>query len=100
MIKINKEVVKTCASNLKFELEDAQIDLLLSEFDSLIAQMKFLDAVKGADQLEPMAYPYEVMLTDDCMRDDEVGVCESADEELKNTKNRLGNQVKIPKVLG
>lgn len=100
MIKITKDVLKICADNLKFELSEDQLDLLLKEFDSLLKQMSFLDKIEGIDQLEPMAYPYEIFLDENSLREDEASCSEEVDSILKNTKNRLGNQVKIPKVLG
>ncbi len=100
MIDINYKVLKNCADNLKFELEDEQIDLLLSEFKDLLAQMDFLSHIEGIDNVEPMTFPYHDHLTEDDLGLDEKEEPEKAEVELSNTKNRLGNQVKIPKVLG
>ena len=60
--------------------------------------MDFLGQIKGIDDVEPMTFPYKNhQLTLD---EDIPATPVEADIELSNTKNRLGNQVKIPKVLG
>ena len=93
MTKITKSVIEECASNLLFDLGENQ-----EEFSSILAQMDFLGQIKGIDDVEPMTFPIKSHQV--IMREDEPSTPLPAEEALKNTNNRLGNQVKIPKVVG
>ena len=94
MTKITKSVIEECASNLLFDLAE----LIEEEFSSILAQMDFLGQIKGIDDVEPMTFPIKSHQV--IMREDEPSTPLPAEEALKNTNNRLGNQVKIPKVVG
>lgn len=98
MTKITKSVIEECASNLLFDLGENQAELIEEEFSSILAQMDFLGQIKGIDDVEPMTFPIKSHQV--IMREDEPITPLPAEEALKNTNNRLGNQVKIPKVVG
>ena len=98
MTKITKPVIEECASNLLFDLGENQAELIEEEFSSILAQMDFLGQIKGIDDVEPMTFPIKSHQV--IMREDEPSTPLPAEEALKNTNNRLGNQVKIPKVVG
>lgn len=98
MTKITKSVIEECASNLLFDLGENQAELIEEEFSSILAQMDFLGQIKGIDDVEPMTFPIKSHQV--IMREDEPSAPLPAEEALKNTNNRLGNQVKIPKVVG
>ena len=98
MEKITKVLLAECGKNIKFQLGEEQLEILTDEFDTILAQMKFLHEIPGLESVEPMTFPYKNhQLTLD---EDIPATPVEADIELSNTKNRLGNQVKIPKVLG
>ena len=98
MTKITKSVIEECASNLLFDLGENQAELIEEEFSSILAQMDFLGQIKGIDDVEPMTFPIKSHQV--IMSEDEPSTPLPAEEALKNTNNRLGNQVKIPKVVG
>lgn len=98
MIKITKDVINECASNLLFNLAEGQDEMINNEFSSIIAQMNFLSKIQGIDEVEPMTYPTKSHHK--AMRQDEPSEPLPAEEALKNVHARLGNQVKIPKVVG
>lgn len=97
MLKTDKETLRECARNLKFELEEEQLDLLVEEFDSIIAQMSYLGEIEGIDKVDPLTFPIKEHKT--FLAEDEPLEPLANEEALANTKNKLGNQVKIPKVL-
>jgi aspartyl/glutamyl-tRNA(Asn/Gln) amidotransferase C subunit len=98
MTKITKDVINECATNLMFKITDEELNTTLDEFDSIIKQMSFLANIKDIDKVEPMTFPTDEIHT--YLRDDVP--CESmpVEEELKMVPSRLGNQVKLPKVVG
>lgn len=98
MTKISTDVLLECAHNLKFDVDIKQVDLLKEEFISIAAQMNYLAQIHGIDDVEPMTFPIKAHRTGLC--EDEPVEPTPVEEQLKNTANRLGNQIKIPKVLG
>ena len=98
MEKITKVLLAECGKNIKFQLGEEQLEILTDEFDTILAQMKFLHEIPGLDSVEPMTFPIKSHQV--IMREDEPSTPLPAEEALKNTNNRLGNQVKIPKVVG
>ncbi len=98
MIKVTKEVIENCASSLMFELSEGQADLIAEEFDTVLAQIEFLGNIEGVDEAEPMTFPYRDHQK--VMREDKPSKTLTSIEALKNSNTKLGNQVKLPKVVG
>ena len=97
MKEVNKEVIKECATNLLFEMNEEETDLLVKEFDAIKAQMHYLDEIEDLENYHPMTFPFEVINT--FLREDEPVTPLEPDVALKNVHSRLGNQVKLPKVV-
>ncbi|MCH5180046.1 MAG: Asp-tRNA(Asn)/Glu-tRNA(Gln) amidotransferase subunit GatC [Erysipelotrichales bacterium] len=98
MKAINKEVLKDAASRLMFDMSEEQYDTLEKEFDIMIKQMKLIGEIPGVDEVEPMTFPFDVAT--DYLREDEVEETLSKDEVLKNAKDVVDGQIKLPKVVG
>ena len=98
MIKVTKETINDCARNLMFELAPGQDELILEDFASVLAQIDFLKSIPGVDKAEPMTFPYREHQR--WMREDKPEKPLSSKVALGNSKTRLGNQVKLPKVVG
>lgn len=97
MKKVTKTILQDAASRLMFTLSDEQLDLLLNEFDVLIQQMEFIGHIEGVDQVEPMTFPFDVMV--DTMRDDEPTLPLTPNEALANASSKVAGQIKLPKVV-
>lgn len=98
MIKVTLDVINSCASNLKFKLSEGQDKIILDEFNTVLAQIDFLKSIKGVDLQKEMTFPYKDHQKK--MRDDKpVKPYKSADI-LKNSNTKIGNQIKLPKVVG
>lgn len=98
MIKVTLDVINECARNLKFNLSEGQDKLILSEFDTVLAQVNFLKSIKGVDDEKEMTFPYKDHQKK--MREDKpVKPCKTVDI-LKNSNTKIGNQIKLPKVVG
>jgi aspartyl/glutamyl-tRNA(Asn/Gln) amidotransferase C subunit len=98
MIKVTKEVIEKCAKNLMFELGEGQADLIYNEFNTVLAQIDFLKSIPGVDQAEPMTFPYSKHQTR--LREDKPTKPVATDKIIANSKNKLGTQIKLPKVVG
>jgi Asp-tRNA(Asn)/Glu-tRNA(Gln) amidotransferase C subunit len=98
MIKPTSEIIDECAANLLFKISPAERDLTLEEFGAILTQMSFLGKIPDIDEAEPLTFP--VPDVQYILRPDTPCQPMEASEELKMVPSRLGNQVKIPKVIG
>lgn len=97
MKTVTKEVLKTTANKLMFDMSDEQYDNLVKEFDVLIKQMNLIGEIDGVDTAEPMTFPFEV--TNDFLREDVASTPESKEEILKNSADVVDGQIRLPKVV-
>ncbi|MCF0117276.1 MAG: Asp-tRNA(Asn)/Glu-tRNA(Gln) amidotransferase GatCAB subunit C [Bacilli bacterium] len=98
MDKVNKETLKKCARGLMFDMTEEQYDVLESEFDLVLEQMKLMDCDGDLNDYSPMTFPFDV--TTDFLREDDVTETITREEALSNAKEILDNQIKLPKVVG
>ncbi len=98
MIKVTKEVIDLCADNLLFKLSPGQTDLIYDEFNTILAQIDFLKGIPGVDEAEPMTFPYREHQK--LLRKDKPSKPVKAEIELSNCNTKIGNQIKLPKVVG
>ncbi len=98
MIKVTKEVIDLCAENLLFRLNPGQTDLIYEEFSTIMAQIDFLKGIEGVDEAAPMTFPYSEHQK--ILRKDKPGKPLDSQEALKNCNTKIGNQIKLPKVVG
>ncbi len=98
MTKITKEVINECATNLMFNITDEELNTTIDEFDSIIKQMSFLANINDIDTIEPMTFPIDEIHS--YLREDIPCESMNVEETLKMVPSRLGNQVKLPKVVG
>ncbi len=94
---ITKEKLKEYANKLMFDMSDSEYDTLLKEFDVMLKHMDLIGEIKDLDKVEPMSFPFE--LNDVDLREDVVKDAITTEEALKNAKETLYNEVKVPKVV-
>ena len=58
MDKLNKELVKSLALELMFDLSESEAENIVSEFDVLMQQLALLDQI-DTTTTEVMPYPFE-----------------------------------------
>lgn len=97
MKEINKDILKKAANSLMFDMSEEQYDELLKEFEIVLAQMDATSKVKGVDEAIPMTFPFDNSIT--YLRKDEACTPLNQREALKNSKETLLGQVKLPKVI-
>lgn len=98
MIKVTGDVITTCADNLLFRITEEEKKTTLDEFDAILKQMSFIGDIRDIDKAEPMTFPVSDIHYE--LRDDDPAEPMDVNEELKMVPSRLGNQVKLPKVVG
>ena len=97
MKTVTKEVLKSTANKLMFDMSDEQYDNLVKEFDIILKQMNLIGEIEGVDTAEPMTFPFEV--TNDYLREDEATAPEAKVEVLRNAADVVDGQVRLPKVV-
>ena len=98
MKKVNKEILKDTANKLMFDMDDSQYETLLKEFDVVLKQMELISEIPGADETEPMTFPFDVITS--YMREDVPEKPISREEALKNASDVTNGQIRLPKVVG
>lgn len=93
----NIEVLKDAAKRLLFDMSENEYETLLNEFDIVTKQMDIIGSNKDLDGLEPMIFPFECSTSS--MREDEPGEPLPREEALKNSKRKIGGQIKLPMVV-
>lgn len=98
MIKVTKEIIDLCAENLLFKLNPGQTDLIYEEFNTIMAQINFLKGIPGVDDAAPMTFPYSEHQK--LLRKDKPVKPVKPEVQLSNCHTKIGNQIKLPKVVG
>lgn len=96
MEKFSTEYFRKLASDLKFDLSDAEIEELKKDFAAVEKQVELFDSV-NTDGVEPMVYPFETPTV--FLREDEV--CETLEQSdaLANAADVRMGHIHVPKVV-
>ena len=97
MSKITKKQLEDYAGRLMFQMNEDEYDTLSQEFDIILKQMDLISNIKGIEQVTPMTFPFEIKGKE--LRPDEVRDAITIDEALSNVKEKVGNEIKVPKVV-
>lgn len=97
MKEYNIEILKDAAKRLLFSMSEDEYETLLNEFDIVTKQMDIIGSDKTLDGVEPMAFPFECSTS--YLREDEPTEPLNREEALKNSKRKIGGQIKLPKVV-
>ena len=90
-------VLKDAAKRLLFDMSESEYETLLKEFDIVTKQMNIIGSNHEIDKYEPMSFPFEC--TTSYLREDVPGEPLSREEALRNSKRKIGGQIKLPKVV-
>lgn len=97
MKEITKDLLKDCAHRLMFDMTEEQYDVLQKEFEIVLKQMELIGAEKDVDAYEPMTFPFDVTTT--FLRDDDHVETISKEDALRNAKDIVEDQIRLPKVV-
>ena len=96
-MKVSIEELKDLANRLKFDMQEDEYKTLQDEFEVVLSQMEMIGKIEGADEVEPMTFPfiYEAI----GLREDEPGEVLTKEEVLKNASDVSYDQVRVKKVI-
>ena len=97
MKEYNIKVLKDAAKRLLFDMSESEYETLLKEFDIVTKQMNIIGSNSEIEKYEPMAFPFECSTS--YLREDVPEEPLSREEALKNSKRKIGGQIKLPKVV-
>lgn len=97
MKNINKETLKMAANKLMFDMSEEQYNHLLNEFDVIVSQMNLIGKIEGVDNATPMTFPFDVTSTK--LREDVATTPLERDVALKNAKDVVDGQIRLPRVV-
>lgn len=97
MKAVNKTILKDAANKLMFDMSEEQYDQLVNEFDIITTQMKLIGEIPGVDEATPMTFPFDV--TNTYLREDVASTPLNRDDALRNAKDVVDGQIRLPKVV-
>ena len=97
MKKVGIDVLKEAANKLMFDMSESEYETLLEEFEIITKQMELITEIPGVDDAEPMTFPFDVYVT--YLREDVPTEPLSREEALKNAKDVVNGQIRLPKVV-
>ncbi len=98
MKKITKENIQDYALKLMFKMREEEYDTFEKEFETIIKHMDLIGKIDGIEKVEPLVFPFindEVIL-----REDVIGKELTEEETIKNAKDVVYGEIKVPKVVG
>ena len=97
MKEYNIDVLKDAAKRLLFDMSNSEYETLLKEFDIVTKQMNIIGSNSAIEEYEPMSFPFECSTS--YLREDIPEEPLSREEALRNSKRKIGGQIKLPKVV-
>ncbi len=98
MKKITRENIQDYALKLMFKMKDDEFDSFEKEFETILKQMELIGQIEGISDVEPLVFPFK--LEDVKLREDKIDSTLTAKDALKNAKEVVYDEVKVPKVVG
>lgn len=98
MQKITRENIQDYALKLMFKMKDDEFDAFEKEFETILKQMELIGQIEGINDVEPMVFPFK--LKDVKLREDISNSTLTTDDAIKNAKEVIYDEVKVPKVVG
>lgn len=97
MKTVSKEILKNAANKLMFDMPDEDYEQLVEEFGVITKQMELIGEIPGVDDATPMTFPFEV--TNTYLREDVATKPLDRDDALRNAKDVVDGQIRLPKVV-
>ena len=94
---MDKKTLKELANNLMFDMKEEEYETLSKEFEFLLKEMDKISEFEGIKDVEPLFHPFEIKTS---LREDEAKNFITTEEALLNAKEKIGNEIKVPKVVG
>ena len=98
MQKITKENIQDYALKLMFKMKDDEFEAFEKEFETILKQMDLIGQIEGIENVEPLVFPFK--LKDVKLREDIATSILTTEDAVKNAKEVVYDEVKVPKVVG
>ncbi len=99
MSNFTKEQIRDYADKLLIGLTDEEETMIQSEFDEIEKNMDLINEIPNIKDIEPLSYPFEMIL-DDLRSDDDEEEILPIETLLSNCDQYEGREVEVPKVVG
>ena len=97
MQKITKENIQDYALKLMFRMKEDEYDTFEKEFETILKHMDLIGQIDGIEKVEPMTFPFK---KDVILREDVVTSTLTTEDAIKNAKDVVYDEVKVPRVVG
>lgn len=98
MQKITKDNIQDYASKLMFKMKEQEFPAFEKEFETILKHMDLITQIEGIEKVEPMTFPFKNK--DVKLRCDIANSNLTNEDALKNAKETVYGEVKVPKVVG
>ena len=98
MQKITRDNIQDYALKLMFKMKEEEFSAFEKEFETILKQMDFITQIDGIEKVEPMTFPFKNK--DVKLRSDIASSNLTSEEALKNAKETVYGEVKVPKIVG
>lgn len=98
MNKITRDNIQDYALKLMFKMKDEEFDTFEKEFETILKHMDLIGQIDGIEKVEPMTFPF---INDNViLREDIATSTLTTEDAVKNAKETVYDEVKVPKVVG
>ena len=98
MNKITRDNIQDYALKLMFKMKDEEFDTFEKEFETILKHMDLIGQIDGIEKVEPMTFPFR---NDNViLREDKASSTLTTEDAVKNAKETVYDEVKVPKVVG
>jgi aspartyl/glutamyl-tRNA(Asn/Gln) amidotransferase C subunit len=94
---ISVEKLKDYAGKLMFDLSDSEYLTLQKEFEVILGWMSKIEQIKDIEKVEPMTFPFSIPGA--AFREDRIKDTITVEDALKNCKDFINDEIKVPKVV-
>ena len=98
MQKITRDNIQDYALKLMFKMKEEEFSAFEKEFETILKHMDLITQIDGIEKVEPMTCPFKNK--DVKLRSDIASSTLTSEEALKNAKETVYGEVKVPKIVG
>ena len=96
-MNFTKEEIIGYANKLLIGLSDEEANTILDEFSIIDKNIDQINEIPDLDKQEPAFMPYNLYVAH--LREDNIEQSLDVDDILANTKDKMGREIRVPKVV-
>jgi aspartyl-tRNA(Asn)/glutamyl-tRNA(Gln) amidotransferase subunit C len=96
-MNFTKDQIMDYADKLLMGLNDDEAETILNEFSVIDENINQINEIEGLENIEPATSPFDLYVAS--LREDTPEDSVPADELLKNTKDKVDREIRVPKVV-